>query len=144
MNNLDKEIAKKQAELEKLLEQRKAEQEMTPIAFDPEGTWKVTTEGDCEGRSINHIGTYKGNILDIVKDLSARAYYKLTVSRVVDSELSTQRSAYKEVSFNINWEKGIELHNKKDHLRALTQHLRDGETLEESNYHGSVLLKWED
>lgn len=31
------------------------------------GVWKVTTEGDCEGRTIKNLGTYTGYIDEIAK-----------------------------------------------------------------------------
>jgi len=31
----------------------------------PIGWWKVTTEGDCEGRSVRQCGTFYGHIAEI-------------------------------------------------------------------------------
>jgi hypothetical protein len=40
--------------------------------------WKVTTEGDCEGRSVQQLGLFTGEIDDIAFYLKDKSYYKLT------------------------------------------------------------------
>ena len=39
--------------------------------------WTVTTEGDCEGRSVRKLGIYKGHLTDIAAFLSDKVYYAL-------------------------------------------------------------------
>lgn len=41
------------------------------------GMWRVTTEGDCEGRSVKELGVYKGYIDDIAFALADRCCYDL-------------------------------------------------------------------
>jgi hypothetical protein len=41
------------------------------------GIWKVTTEGDCEGRSTRDLGIFKGFIDEIALHLADRCYYTL-------------------------------------------------------------------
>lgn len=41
------------------------------------GTWCVTTEGDCEGRSTVQLGTYTGYIDELALALADKAYYEL-------------------------------------------------------------------
>lgn len=43
----------------------------------PVGWWAVTTEGDCEGKSTQHLGTYYGHVAEIAFFLADRAYYGL-------------------------------------------------------------------
>lgn len=43
----------------------------------PYNTWQVTTEGDCEGRSVRNLGTHTGFIDDIAFALADKAYYGL-------------------------------------------------------------------
>lgn len=38
----------------------------------PIGEWKVTTEGDCEGRMVKDLGVFKGHIVDIALKLAKR------------------------------------------------------------------------
>jgi len=34
------------------------------------GVWKITTEGDCEGRTVKHLGIYRGHIDEIARSLA--------------------------------------------------------------------------
>lgn len=43
----------------------------------PYGRWKVTTEGDVEGRTTTHLGTYTGFIDEIAQKLASKCYYSL-------------------------------------------------------------------
>ncbi len=44
------------------------------------GTWKVTTEGDVEGRSTTDLGVHTGHIDEIAQSLGARCFYSLRFS----------------------------------------------------------------
>ena len=50
---------------------------MTAKVWNPVGRWKVTTEGDVEGRSTTNLGTHEGHIADIARELADKAYYSL-------------------------------------------------------------------
>lgn len=41
------------------------------------GFWEVTTEGDCEGKSVSRLGIYEGYIDEIALALADRCYYSL-------------------------------------------------------------------
>ena len=41
------------------------------------GTWSVTTEGDCEGKSVSRLGSYEGYIDEIALHLAEKCYYTL-------------------------------------------------------------------
>lgn len=45
--------------------------------LNPFGTWTVTTEGDVEGRTVNHLGTFTGYIDEIALSLADKCYYSL-------------------------------------------------------------------
>lgn len=49
---------------------------------NPYGTWKVTTEGDCEGRTVTDLGTYTGFIDEIAFALGRKCYYVLNFKAV--------------------------------------------------------------
>lgn len=53
------------------------------------GTFKVTTEGDAEGRSARNLGIYRGFIDEIAFALADKCYYSLSFSPVVVEELDT-------------------------------------------------------
>lgn len=44
------------------------------------GLWKVTTEGDCEGKTTRNLGIYEGNISDIAFYLKDECEYSLRFS----------------------------------------------------------------
>lgn len=44
------------------------------------GIWKVTTEGDCEGKTTKNLGVYEGNISDIAFYLKNKCEYSLQFS----------------------------------------------------------------
>ena len=44
------------------------------------GLWKVTTEGDCEGKTTRNLGIYEGNISDIAFYLKNKCEYSLRFS----------------------------------------------------------------
>lgn len=45
--------------------------------FNNYGIWQVTTEGDCEGKSITDLGIHEGYIDDIAFKLGSKVYYSL-------------------------------------------------------------------
>jgi len=68
------------------------------------GTFKVTTEGDCEGKSTRDLGVYTGYIDEIAFALADKCYYKLRFSLVKPpKELDlTPKSNTVEISLDIN------------------------------------------
>ena len=46
------------------------------------GLWQVTTEGDCEGRSVCNLGVYEGNIDEIAFALADKCCYCLNFRAV--------------------------------------------------------------
>lgn len=53
-------------------------------APSPVGRWRVTTEGDCEGRSTRELGTFEGHVADIALRLSKECFYSLCFSPAED------------------------------------------------------------
>ncbi len=54
------------------------------------GTWSVTTEGDCEGRSTRSLGVYRGFMDEIAFHLASKAEYTLTFNPLTPQELVRQ------------------------------------------------------
>lgn len=69
--------------------------------WDPVGVWNVTTEGDCEGRTTENLGTHKGHIADIARELADQAYYGLYFARVKTDEIPVPRPS-KAVSVTVH------------------------------------------
>ena len=66
------------------------------------GFWEVTTEGDCEGKSVSRLGIYEGYIDEIALALADRCYYSLCF-RPIDPralDLTPKRKSV-EISFDI-------------------------------------------
>jgi hypothetical protein len=79
----------------------------------PYALWNVTTEGDCEGKTIKKLGKWEGFIDEIALYLEPEAFYKLEftyVASVATEELirHKQRSSSVHVCLDINsgtWDK---------------------------------------
>ena len=61
------------------------------------GLWKVTTEGDCEGRSIRDLGMHEGFLDEIAFALADKAYYNLKFTLVADDDKLDPSKNYKAV-----------------------------------------------
>lgn len=67
------------------------------------GLWKVTTEGDCEGRTVRDLGTYEGYIDEIAFALADKCYYQLTFHAVKPLKLDmTPKSKEVRVQLDID------------------------------------------
>lgn len=84
------------AELEAELARRKATKAIVDAAdagrayaakVPPVGTWEVTTEGDCEGKTTRRLGTFTGHVADIAATLAPQKEYGLTFTPVKPSRL---------------------------------------------------------
>ena len=51
-----------------------------PPYNNPYGIWTVRTEGDCEGKTMQNLGTFSGYIDDIALYLADSCYYSLQFS----------------------------------------------------------------
>lgn len=58
------------------------------MSESPIDLWNVTTEGDCEGRSIKHLGCYQGHFVDIAFALRKHSFYVLNFARGKDFKAS--------------------------------------------------------
>lgn len=67
------------------------------------GTFEVTTEGDCEGRSVKHLGTFTGYVDEIAFALADKCFYSLRFSLVNPKDLDmTPKRDTVNVSLDIN------------------------------------------
>ena len=100
-----------------------------------EGTWTVTTEGDCEGLSTRHLGTYTGKISEIAKQLAHCSYYSLHFSPVNDQRMENKDRKQVNISFINDF--GL---TKMKNLFAED----DNVTVKDCNYYHTYTLKFED
>lgn len=61
------------------------------VSESPVDLWKVTTEGDCEGRSTNTLGVYQGHIVDIALELSKHSFYSLYFEKAKTEDLRSEK-----------------------------------------------------
>lgn len=75
----------------------------------PFGIWKVTTEGDCEGRSTKQLGVYLGHLADIALFLASNATYTLSFVKILPtSDRESGNPSMDEVQVRV-WTDGFEL-----------------------------------
>ena len=60
----------------------------------PIGWWRVTTEGDDEGRSEKDIGEFYGHVAEIALSLAKKACYKLYFDPVLNKKTPKKRPVY--------------------------------------------------
>lgn len=71
----------------------------------PVGVWRVTTEGDCEGRTTTRLGDHEGHIIDIARHLAKSAYYSLRFEKILSmpkQNLAASPASSVSISLSIN------------------------------------------
>ena len=107
--------------------------------LQPYGVWKVTTEGDCEGRSIKQLGIHEGYVDEIALCLADKNSYSLEFTRVAAPQKL-------ELYSPVCGETTITVHNESEIYGALSladlQTMFEGRpvTIKKSNYYKSVKL----
>lgn len=71
------------------------------------GFWHVTTEGDCEGRSITDLGVFEGNIDTIALALADRCYYYTLYFTAVDPTAYDKTPKKDEINISIYGASGM-------------------------------------
>lgn len=66
------------------------------------GIWTVTTEGDVEGRTTNHLGTFEGYLDEIAFKLAGKSYYGLRFAPADDLALISRPGTKVQVSLDID------------------------------------------
>lgn len=137
--NRRKEVAASQTAIAKVHE----------FAGSPVGFWKVTTEGDCEGRSIRDLGVHEGHVADIAAALAGQAAYGLRFKKVNPTQeepLEIKDKGKVSISLDINtgtWDL------KKNRPAVLFSWLTSEPAekvdfdVDYSNYYASVNLQYE-
>lgn len=65
------------------------------------GTWEVTTEADCEGRTTKNLGIFTGYVDDIAKTLGGKGGYTLQFKHLAIPEVRTSPRRVN-ISFDID------------------------------------------
>lgn len=120
---------------------------MDIATISPVGLWKVTTEGDCEGRSVRDLGVWKGHVADIAFTLRYKAMYGLRFSPYEIKNPKQPESAVGDtVNISLNINTGTWDMDDPERIKAIKAFLDQENTKEtvydvvESNYFASVKL----
>lgn len=76
--------------------------ELTKDYDSPYGIWKVTTEGDCEGRTSKLLGFYEGYIDEIALALADKCMYSLEFEHFELNKLKSYIPKSKSVSVTLS------------------------------------------
>lgn len=104
------------------------------------GVWKVTTEGDCEGRTTRDLGEYEGYIDDIALSLANQCYYSLHFTRRNVKKAPAPKKGKVNVSLNINsrtWDMSPE-----DRVETMKELFKDRDVeIEVGNSYASFVIR---
>lgn len=105
------------------------------------GTWKVTTEGDCEGRSTRHLGEHTGYLDDIAFALANQAYYGLRFDPVTPIMVDGSEKTGTKVNVNLDINTGTWDMSPAKRIAYFRKMLTGRAVhVEDSQYYASVTL----
>ena len=113
--------------------------------MNPYGKWVVTTEGDCEGRTTEHLGTFEGYLDDIAFALADKCFYTLEFKKVEDEKLKRRPVAYVNVVLPIEsgtWDGDM---TREDRVKFFKNMLQGRDVkVTDGNFFSSVCLHQND
>lgn len=110
----------------------------------PVGMWRVTTQGDEEGRTTKQLGIHEGHIVDIAEKLSAEACYDLDFEPVMAIDKAQIRKPRESVHVVLGIDSGTRTMDKEARMayfRAMVKD-RDDVKITESSYYGAVVFNF--
>lgn len=116
---------------------------LNPQYVSPFGTWKVTTEGDVEGKTTQDLGTYTGYIDEIALWLADRCYYSLQFQTVKPESVRIGAPTRKQVNISLGIDSGTWHMTPEERTQAISKIMMDNErpvSVKKSNYYASVTL----
>ena len=113
------------------------------VRYPAYANWHVTTEGDCEGRTVTDLGIHTGFIDDIAFKLGSKAYYSLKFKRVSDVlEKKPDPKPVNAVSIQLDIDSGtwgMSFPERAKHVRKILQ--GRNVLVEEGRFYASVMLR---
>lgn len=112
---------------------------------NPYGTWEVTTEGDCEGRSTRNLGVYVGYLDDIAFALADKCCYSLRFTKIC-TDIPVPKSARENVSVSLDIQSKTWDMDEKDRVAYFRQLLcgRNNVSVTDGQFYASVILHRKD
>ena len=138
-------------QLENLLAEKKEKQRTEPKSKihweSPVGFWKVTTEGDCEGRSTTDLGIHEGHISDIACNLAGYSMYGLRFSPVGSKNKQLEPRRREAVHIHLDIESKTWDCKAEERVKMVNEFLgrekpKFGFYTQKSNYYASILLNF--
>jgi hypothetical protein len=114
----------------------------TALSLSPAyGTWKVTTEGDCEGRSTRDLGTHTGYLDEIAFALAKDVYYSLRFVAVNPLALAKANPTGTKVQVSLDIATGTWDLDQKERIQYFEKMLAGWDTVVRAGtYHACVEL----
>ena len=113
---------------------------------DTYATWRVTTEGDCEGRSTVDLGTFEGHIDEIAKALANRCYYSLHFSTTHPvNQIPDPERVPKQVSVQLDIQSNTWNMSMAERAEAMALVLKDRPvSVKKGQYYASFVIEFND
>lgn len=114
---------------------------MARVEYKAYGSWHVTTEGDCEGRTTTDLGVHVGYIDDIAFALGSKAYYTLNFEQAKQLPEPAKTPPVNSVNISLNIDSGT-WEMTGDQRAAYFQNLFRGRNVHifPGSYYASVIL----
>lgn len=113
--------------------------------INPHGAWKVTTEGDVEGRSIRQLGTFEGYIDDIAKGLADKVFYSLQFKRMGDTITVPEPKDVKCVNVSLDIDSNTWNMTRDIRADLMSEVLKDRPVkITEGNYFASFIMNFKE
>jgi hypothetical protein len=110
------------------------------------GLWKVTTEGDVEGKTIKDLGIHKGFIDVIASNLAPSCFYSLRFTSVDVNEYPEYK-ACKSVEVSLDHKSGLWDVKPSERVKIVSKIFEDAGRsvkIEEGRYYASVKIIFDD
>jgi hypothetical protein len=143
IKDLRAEIVRREREQLEALNYQKARAALTKLT--PDGIWKVSTEGDEEGRSTKNFGTFEGNFADLALQYGRAAFYKLDIEPALhlpDAQLNPAKEAHVTATGLLGW--GGDNAISEGQCKAIEEWLGGKYSVRPSNYFKSVVISRKD
>lgn len=113
-----------------------------------EGWWKVTTEGDCEGRTVREIGTFYGHLDELARQLAHFCYYSLQFSAITEPKEIDPRNPLatpKRVHVSLNIDSKTWDMKPSERAAAMASVFKNNDRpvdVKDGTYYASFLIEW--
>lgn len=103
------------------------------------GIWTVTTEGDCEGRTVKHLGAFEGYLDEIAFALADKCAYSLQFK--ASNSLAHISKAGTKISISLDIDSGTWNMDEKGRAEFFRRMLAGRNvSVKEGQYYASVVL----